>query len=152
MAPKKKVVEKEQAVLEKMAGTFNIDIEIGKEKYNCVSPTVEDHAKLFGTVYQAGLDEAEGYLKMLLRAGVSEELAVNKYDNKVKTLQPNEYTIFKTTNSLEGARYYFLACSATNHPELKPKDVEKMVDEDNWEYVIKRLNQLSPPPEKAKNE
>ncbi len=152
VAKKKEVAERDQSVLEKMAGTFNVDIDIDGKKWKCVSPKVEDHAKFYGTVYQAEKDDAKNYLKDLLEAGIEQELAVTKYDEKIKDVQPSQFIIYKSTNSLRGARFYFLACSHENHPELKAADVDKMVTEDNWEDVMKELNRLSPHPEQVKNE
>ena len=144
-------VGEETASLQKMAGTYQITIKIGDKEWTCTSPVLGDHARFYGRLRAKKVDEAEKYLKMLLRAGVSEQLAVDKFDTMVRTIQPNEIEVFEATNSLEGARYYFYASAHRNHRELTEKDVEALVTLSNWEDVIQKLNTLSPPPEISKN-
>ena len=142
----------ENAMLEKMSGTYQITITLNGKDYECVSPAIIVHAAFYGKVRNKTIKVAGEYLKTLLSAGVSEQLAVDRYDAKVRDAKPSEFEIFSMTNSVEGARYYFYECAKKNNPELTEAIVEGLITEDSYQDVIRQINTLSPAEDLAKNE
>jgi hypothetical protein len=131
--------------LDQVSGKQFVMIKLGGNEYKCSPPTIQDYASFFALLREGKRPEAEMHLITLKKAGVSDEIAVAEYNRRYDQSEPTTIDIIMATNSIKGARHYFYACSNKNHPEVTKALTDELITEENYDSVMRQINELEPP-------